>query len=441
IWAVSFGVVNVILFFYITTLQSPKLAAFNALVLLVFAVVSNLFSKRIAQLNRAISEKHAVLMEAFSDFMTNIKTVKRLGVYAFAEGLISRREYAANEQAFVGSRFHAKRWFILHSIYFFGMWATFAFLLYNITQGTGSASILILYSSIFISIRLYIERLSEIIKFAYEHKGNVLALQQLFAGVDKAVAHVTQKVDVKNWEQIVLNGISFQYAESTRPIQIPEFALRSGEIVGIVGESGQGKSTLLNILFGAIELIDSVSIDGEVLRSIEPFAKTHMAYVSQEVELFNLSLKENLLLGRKLNQKVLDQGLVSLGLKAWVESLEKGLETIVGEKGVKLSAGQKQRINLLRGLLLEKDILLLDEPTSHLDQETEQLAIAYLKNALQGKTAVIVTHKLEVLSLCDRIYEMQEHTLKEKEVTDDAVNWSSTGSRTSKGSSEGEAAA
>ena len=110
-------------------------------------------------------------------------------------------------------------------------------------------------------------------------------------------------------------------------------------------------------------------------------------------------------------ERTIRKYLDDLDLLAWVDHLELGLETIVGEKGVRLSAGQKQRVKLIRGLLLERDIYLLDEPTSHLDTATEQKVIDFLRHRLEGKTAVIVTHRPGLQQLCDQSYTFKNHSL------------------------------
>src|SRR5258708_7887771 len=116
-------------------------------------------------------------------------------------------------------------------------------------------------------------------------------------------------------------------------------------------------------------------------------------FLSQETELFNLSVRNNLMLGRTMQEERLLELLDHLGLSEWLGGLEKGLDTIVGEKGTRLSAGQKQRLNLARGILLDRDLYFLDEPTSHLDDNTEEIVIGAIKRYLGDKTLVIVTHR------------------------------------------------
>ena len=136
-----------------------------------------------------------------------------------------------------------------------------------------------------------------------------------------------------------------------------------------------------------------------------------VALVNQEIELFNLSLRENLILNKSISDKKLLEYLAEVDLLEWCKGLKDGLNTMVGEKGLRLSAGQKQRINLLRGLLLDREIIVLDEPTSHLDAKTEKLVVRFLKDNLKGRTVIIVTHRPEILKMANRKYEISKHVM------------------------------
>ena len=122
------------------------------------------------------------------------------------------------------------------------------------------------------------------------------------------------------------------------------------------------------------------------------------------MDLFDLSIRDNLLLGKGVSDKKLKEYLDDAGLLDWVNSLEYGLDTLVGEKGVRLSTGQKQRLNIIRGILLDKDIYILDEPTSNLDQVSEQKIYDMISKYLKDKTCIIVTHRMELTKLCNKHY-------------------------------------
>ena len=138
-----------------------------------------------------------------------------------------------------------------------------------------------------------------------------------------------------------------------------------------------------------------------------------LVFVSQEVELFDLSIRDNLCLGKNIPDEILFQLLDEAGLMNWYNELPEGLETMVGERGIKLSAGKKQRLNLIRGILMNKDLYFFDEPTSNLDMVSEGKIANMIKKYLNDKTYVIVTHKTKLKELCNKHYIFNNHMMQE----------------------------
>jgi len=133
--------------------------------------------------------------------------------------------------------------------------------------------------------------------------------------------------------------------------------------------------------------------------------------------LFDLTVRENLWLGKEISDEKLIEILQEAGLEEWVQKLENGLDTVVGERGLKLSVGQKQRLNIIRGILLDKDVYVLDEPTSNLDKETEKLIVSLIQKYLKDKTVVIVTHRDEIKKICDKHYIFENNIMQEELVS------------------------
>ena len=132
-----------------------------------------------------------------------------------------------------------------------------------------------------------------------------------------------------------------------------------------------------------------------------------------QFELFDLSIRDNLCLGKKISEEKIMQLLEEAGLMNWYKELPNGLETMVGEKGIKLSAGQKQRLNLIRGILIDKELYFFDEPTSNLDVVSEEKIVNMIEKYLNNKTYVIVTHRPKNKELCNRHYKFENHMMKE----------------------------
>ena len=218
---------------------------------------------------------------------------------------------------------------------------------------------------------------------------------------------------IYDWNEIRLTNLEFKYnGESKTTISIPDFKIKKGDKVSIIGKSGQGKTTFLNILARYIDTeSENYKIDGKAVKG-----NLNLAYISQEVDLFDLTIKENLCLGKEFKDEELMKYLKEAGLDEWVNNLENGLYTVVGERGLKISVGQKQRLNLIRGILLDRDIYLLDEPTSNLDKETEKIIIDLIQKYLKDKTVVIVTHRDEIRKICDLHYEFKDNIMSESKI-------------------------
>lgn len=166
----------------------------------------------------------------------------------------------------------------------------------------------------------------------------------------------------------------------------------------------------MNILAGLYPLeTGNMLIDNKEQKN----CRLDLVFVSQEVELFDLSIRDNLCLGKNIPDKILFQLLDEAGLMNWYNELPEGLETMVGERGIKLSAGQKQRLNLIREILMNKDLYFFDEPTSNLDMVSEEKIANMIKKYLNDKTYVIVTHKTKLKELCNKHYIFSNHMMQE----------------------------
>lgn len=209
--------------------------------------------------------------------------------------------------------------------------------------------------------------------------------------------------------RVGFNNISFAYDEKygARPV-LTDFSLTipAGQKVGVVGLSGAGKSTLAKLLLRFNDVDQGqVLIDDIDLRDLKQTdVRRHIAYVPQEPLLFHASVRDNVLLSRPdATDKEIREALSSAHALKFVSQLPEGLDSIVGERGVKLSGGQKQRIAIARAVLQHSPIIVLDEATSALDSESEQIIKDSFSKVLKGKTAIVIAHRLSTLSEMDRI--------------------------------------
>ena len=389
-WGLSRSVANLTLFFYFTAEQSVPLAVMNFIILLAFIALSTRFSQRMVPLTTKLNEQRAKLSATYADFAANVPTVKRLGISKFAEARlekISTDTFALVKQL---QAYHARRWFTLHAVFSVALITTVSFLLWQISHGAESASVLILFVAAFTAVRLNAERLSESFRSVLELDGYIETMLKVLDTAPGAGGQTPS-----DWSVIELRDVEHRYTGSSVNIRIPQLTIRKGEKIGLSGASGQGKTTILHIVANLLEPASGTrTIDGVPFEKIsDDFFQSRTVVVSQEAELLNLSVRDNLLLGGKTDDRTLLALLAELGLDTWIQSVDRGLDGIIGERGITVSQGQKQRLNLLRGYLLNRDIMLLDEPTAHLDDATAVKVINFIESRCAEKTLLIVSHK------------------------------------------------
>ncbi len=210
--------------------------------------------------------------------------------------------------------------------------------------------------------------------------------------------------------------VSFAHDGRARSVDQVSFEIPAGAFVGLAGPSGAGKSTLLRLLFRFYDpdkgrvLIDGQDISGVSQTSL----RENLGLVPQDVVLFNDTLRQNILYGRPdADEVALWDAVERARLKDFVDQLPDGLETRVGERGLKLSGGEKQRVGVARAILKDPPILILDEATSALDSQTESEVQAALAEAARGRTTIAVAHRLSTIAKADLILVMEDGQLTE----------------------------
>lgn len=203
---------------------------------------------------------------------------------------------------------------------------------------------------------------------------------------------------------VYLDNISFSY-ESNVVFKNLSLTVKPGEHIAILGDSGCGKSTILKILAGLYEPdCGRIVIAGE---SLPEKIREQVALVMQYNCLFPLSVRDNITCGHDIPEKFIWNACENASLTKWIEHLPEGLDTNVGERGSQVSGGQAQRIQIARALCKEAPVILLDEPVSALDKDTEHSILNALNKLPEGKTVVHVTHHPETLDSSYTIYRME----------------------------------
>lgn len=228
----------------------------------------------------------------------------------------------------------------------------------------------------------------------------------------------SQKEKLKLDNKIELNHISFHYPDSDKNIFTDaHMVVPRGKSVGIMGSSGAGKSTIVDILLGLLHAQEGqITCDGvDIFKNYESWL-AQIGYIPQSIYLIDESIRENIAFGidaDKIDEKRIWEVLEEAQLKEFIEELPEGLDTTIGDRGIRLSGGQRQRIGIARALYHNPEILVFDEATSALDNETEA-AVMEAVNSFHGKkTMVIIAHRLNTIEKCDIIYKVENEKIVE----------------------------
>ncbi len=210
----------------------------------------------------------------------------------------------------------------------------------------------------------------------------------------------------KTFSSIVFKEVGFTYDKDKSLLSNINLEIQQGASIGISGPPGSGKTSLVHLIPRLYNVNSgSILINGLDLTTIDPdILRQNIALMPQESFLFSGTIRENILMGQDIDKEKLEYIIQACSLKQTIEKMPDGLDTIVGERGITLSGGQKQRIALARTLILEKPVIILDDPISQMDTNTASSVIDRLNQMNLDATLIIISHRISALASCDKIY-------------------------------------
>ncbi len=382
------------------------------LLLLVYSLLVQIpLRKAVEESFQASAQKNAILVEGVS----GLETIKMLGAesqiqraWEEAVGYIS--QWSARSRLFSSSVNHFAG-FVMNMV----VVAVVVAGVYMISQGHLSQGGLI---ALVILSRNAVAPMSQVVNLAtrfhqartaYRTLNGIMALpEERPAG--KAFLH-RSRID----GAIELKDVGFTYpGQDTMVLKSVTMKIRAGERVGVIGPIGSGKTTLGKLLLGLYEPKSGmISVDNTDIRQIDPAELRHfIGYVSQDVTLFQGSIRDNIVLGtHDVDDSAVLRAADLAGVADFVKRHPRGLDLDVGEQGRTLSGGQRQTVAMARALLLDPPVLVLDEPTSSMDNKTEQRMKEKLVAILPGKTLVLITHRASLLELVERVVVIDNGTV------------------------------
>jgi len=247
---------------------------------------------------------------------------------------------------------------------------------------------------------------------------SMIALKKSLDLIKENLLYETENLGEKECSfknEIKLDMLSFEYLKNKPVLKDINLSIKKGENIAFIGSSGSGKSTIVDLIIGLYQpasgkiYLDGTELNSENIRSW----RRNIGYIPQDIYLFDASVAENIALESfdNIDENRVVEVLKQAHIYDFLKDNLEGVNTIVGDKGVKLSGGQKQRIAIARALYHDPDVLVLDEATSALDTTTEKEIMKNIYEAGEGKTLIIIAHRLSTITQCDVIYTLENGTI------------------------------
>ena len=424
--AISNGVVIVAL---VTLLVATNAAASIgiAVVLLVSLAVLNPLKERLARWGKEGFDASAEMIRILNHGLGGLKETRIIGCEPYFEAQMAQaaKKYSKN-MGLASGYSNLPRYIVEAVIISFLIIFAFLFVTFNQDNTQNLTSIFGIFA--IASIRL-LPATGNTISCISVIKYNIHSLDSLYAELKEAERfknqqrsgtlqqkdlHSPDKLDFSS--EIAIENLVYKYpnAESNALNEIT-FSINKGQSIGLIGKSGSGKTTLVDVLMGLLTpksgdiLLDGVSVYPQ-LRAWQNL----IGYVPQSIFLIDDTLERNIAFGvpdNLIDRQRIEKAVAAAQLTEVIERLPMGLNTTVGERGVLLSGGQRQRVGIARALYHEKEILVFDEATAALDNETENLITEATKALSGSKTIVIIAHRLSTIEHCDRIYRLEQGSI------------------------------
>ena len=397
------------IFIYDPRVAIVGLSVFAIVYLILFKIVKRSLERNGKAISQIFSKRYRLNNEGFG----GIKDLLLLGRGDnFIESFNQTSKSLAHSQGTINALAQVPRYFI--ELVAFGSMMTIT--LYLISSYDGNLGMILPTLSLY---TLAAFKLLPAIQNIYANvaaiKGNIAAFESIhddliWSSKPKALIQESKQSFLRVKHQISLNNITFTYPDKTKStLQKINMSILANSVIGIVGPSGSGKSTLINILLGLIEPQQGeMKIDNTILnyKNRRSWQNT-IGFVAQDIFLSDRSIAENVAFGiskKEINLDKVKKALELSHLTELLQSLEKGIYTPVGERGVKLSGGQSQRIGIARALYHEAEILVFDEATSSLDGISERRVMDAIHEFGGQKTIIMIAHRIKTVQNCNKIF-------------------------------------
>lgn len=381
----------------------------------IIAFIATKLRKRMSNAFRDMREKTADVNADIATTISGVRITKAYGVEEYAEKRfehVNERYKAARGEAYKAMGiFYSMLSFSTDLLYFLVLIAGGIFL-YKDQINTGEFAAFILY------IAMLITPIKTLTSIFEQIQGGMTGFERFIEVMNKKPETDNEgAIDIGDIEgEIEFKDVTFGYSE-TEVLSNLNFKLEKGKTTAIVGGSGGGKTTICHLIMRFYEidsgeiLLDNVNITDITRKSL----RSNMAIVTQDVFIFDGTIRENISFGKiDASEEEIIKAAKDAGIHDYVMTLENGYDSWVGERGVSLSGGQRQRISIARAFLKNPKVLILDEATSALDNITEAQIQAAIYNLSEGKTTLVVAHRLSTIKNADKILVLEDGKIVEE---------------------------
>ena len=411
------------LYFMLTMNINLSLIALGAMVLM--AAVNTKYTLTIRPLYNKIRNQLGIIASVVTSNLNGIRTVKALSL----EDSEADRFSVGNKE-FLNLNLKAAK---VRAIYGNSS---------QLVLGVSLAAVLYYGALLIINNGLSVGELTAFITYLSLMMWPMRALGFTISSIQRALAAAARVFEIIDWRpsvsfsgeqslpaefrgEIEFRDVAFSYIPGKPVLKGISFHIRPGENVLLVGPPGSGKSTILKLIIRFYDFSEGkILIDGKDIRKLNPQSlREHIAYVPQEPFIFSGSIKDNIAFGNpKASKEDIIRAAKIAKIHDFITTLPQGYDSIVGERGITLSGGQRQRIAIARAILKNPEIVLLDDPVSNLDAETEAKLVEDLKDILKGKKSLIVSQRVSLAKLADRVIVMDKGRIVEEGVEKELIS-------------------
>lgn len=393
-------------------LIAPKYLAIILIFTFILAFSTRYYVKRDLHWHRELNKKFEDLYGRLYEFAGNIFTVKSMGLSSALIAKSKEHEKKALEIAVKARIARSIKWISTNLTLHLMTGSIIIIMVIDVTKGIISPGTLVACLGYLVELRTSLARLIANTDDIAEYKAAIERGSELY---NLPVTHDDGK-SLTHFDNLIFNDATFKYKEK---VVLSNFNLtiNKGDKLGVVGLSGAGKSTLFKLILGLYNVNSgNVLISGDNVNELskEKLAQV-ITIVPQEIEVFNLSFRDNVTMGdlTEFNENRFNLALKVAQCDKITLRLREGIDTLIGEKGVKLSGGERQRLGIARALYRDSQVILFDEATSHLDSDTEGQILKALHEMYADKTVLFIAHRLSTLTSMDKIIVIDKGSIVE----------------------------